>query len=92
MGLFDRKAAAPKQPPQPQQKHGPVHGVPCPWCDHKNDFREEHETGMLDPQMQPDYECVACHRMLRIAKVQQITMISVIPSPRNAELMAKRRR
>lgn len=96
MGLFDRKPAPKKQQPrQPQQTHGPVNAVPCPWgCGNKIDFREENEAGLLDPAMQPDFECPnpQCGNMVRVGKVQQILMISVVPSPRNAELKAKRRR
>lgn len=94
------------QPQIPVVK-GMIHQVPCPWCGMKLDLREMQTLGLIDVEGQIDCfnEAIAAHnrktgqnkptgcgQIIQIHSIQTTTLVAVFKSPRNAEILNKRKR
>lgn len=67
----------PQQPAQPQpMTRGSHKALPCPWCARPNDL-----TDMADYALEvgADIECDHCKKLMRIARVEPVTVIFVRP-------------
>lgn len=80
------------QPPQgPQQKtSGMIEAVPCPWCNHKNDFRVLHDGesgpdrvsgwGSQGLENGATVDCDNCKRFSKVVAMRQVTIIQLVPT------------
>lgn len=59
----------------PPQVGGPMHGVVCPHCGKRNDFRPLNQQQLLDTGHQ--LECDHCHMLMEVVSIQPVTWISV---------------
>lgn len=64
-----------KQLQQPATRTGAIHGVPCPHCGKKNDFRHLQEQQLLDTGNSAT--CDHCGGNMKILRILPVTMITV---------------
>ena len=70
-------------PPHAPTTKGPLGAVPCPHCGKTNDFNEVKADNMLDTG--ETVSCDHCDRLMTIAGIQEITIVTVHPVPGRAQ-------
>jgi hypothetical protein len=70
----------------PTERVGPLGAVPCPWCNHKNDFRALAGQGLggvgegdIGLETGSVFGCDKCRRGMKITRLEQVTIAAVAP-------------
>ena len=78
-----QKLRAPAQPTNARVSQGPIHSVPCPWCQQTADFRElaDEELGGAGwgNQLEPGaiVGCDNCNRPSKILAVAKVVIVKL---------------
>ena len=81
-----RPRPSPQTPQTPGDRTGPLAAVPCPWCNHKNDFRALAGQGMggvgegdIGLETGSVFGCDKCRRGMKINRLETVTVVGVSP-------------